>query len=163
MRASVGDRIMVASTVVDQPPRDGRVVEVRHPDGSPPYLVEWSDTGERTLLFPGADSRVSTHEHKSDQSTRASAATATEKVWTVQVHVREEGDETSATAVLGVEAPARLDARGTSHRNPHDPASAIIGDEVAVARALRMLADRLLETAQSDISISTGVPADRPA
>lgn len=154
---------MVASTVVDQPPRDGQVVEVRHPDGSPPYLVEWSDTGERTLLFPGADSRVSTHERAAEQAGRASATQATEKVWTVQVRVHEEGDETTATAVLGVAAPARLDAEGSSHRNPRDPANAIIGDEVAVARALRMLADRLLETAQSDISISTGVPADRPA
>ncbi len=163
MKASVGDRIVVASTIVDQPPRDGRVIEVKHPDGSPPYLVEWSDTGERTLLFPGADSRVSTQEREAEDAKRSSTSTATEKVWTVQVRVHEEGDDTTATAVLGVMAPARLDAQGLSHRNPHDRANAIIGDEVAVARALRLLADRLLETAQSDISISTGIPAERPA
>lgn len=163
MKASVGDRIVVASTIVDQPPRDGRVIEVRHPDGSPPYLVEWSDTGERTLVFPGADSRVSTQEHDAEEARRSAASPESEKIWTVQVRLHEEGDDTTATAVLGVTAPARLDAQGHSHRNPHDPSNAIIGDEVAVARALRLLADRLMETAQSDISISTGIPAERPA
>lgn len=158
MRASVGDRIVVASTIVDQPPRDGRVVEVRHPDGSPPYVVEWSDTGEQTLLFPGPDTRVDTGEPAPEAA--GSAASAVEKTWTVHVRISEHGDDTAAVAVLGVDGPTRLDAEGRSHRNPDDPRSPVIGDEVAVARALRLLADRLLETAESDISISTGVPAE---
>lgn len=58
MLASVGDVIHVTSGVVDGVVREGRVVEVRHPDGSPPYVVEWADTGERTLVFPGPDTRV---------------------------------------------------------------------------------------------------------
>ena len=58
MRASVGDTIIVASSVVDGAVREGRVVEVRHPDGTPPFEVEWADTGERTLVFPGPDTRV---------------------------------------------------------------------------------------------------------
>lgn len=58
MRASVGDKIIVASNVVDGAVREGRVVEIRHPDGTPPFEVEWSDTGERTLVFPGPDTRV---------------------------------------------------------------------------------------------------------
>lgn len=58
MKAAVGDVIIVASSVLDGAVREGRVVEVRHPDGSPPFEVEWSDTGERTLVFPGPDTRV---------------------------------------------------------------------------------------------------------
>lgn len=58
MKASVGDTIIVASNVVDGAVREGRIVEVRHPDGTPPFEVEWSDTGERTLVFPGPDTRV---------------------------------------------------------------------------------------------------------
>lgn len=58
MKASVGDTVVVTSHVVDGAVREGRVVEVRHPDGSPPFLVEWADTGERTLVFPGPDTRV---------------------------------------------------------------------------------------------------------
>lgn len=58
MRASVGDTIIVASNVVHGAVREGRVIEVRHPDGTPPFEVEWSDTGEHTLVFPGPDARV---------------------------------------------------------------------------------------------------------
>lgn len=58
MKASVGDTLVVTSSVVDGVVRDGRIVEVRHPDGSPPYVVEWSDTGERSVVVPGPDSRV---------------------------------------------------------------------------------------------------------
>lgn len=156
MKASVGDRIVVASTIVDQPTRDGRVVEVRHEDGSPPYVVEWSDTGERTLVFPGPDTHVS---HPSEPRTPAPAPESTAKTWSVRIRIDEHGDDTTATAVLGVEGPQALDAIGRTHRNPDDPPSATIGDEVAVARALRLLADRLVETAGSEISAATGHPA----
>ena len=28
---------------------------MRHEDGSPPYVVRWSDTGDQALFFPGPD------------------------------------------------------------------------------------------------------------
>lgn len=166
MKANVGDRLVTASTIVDQPPRDGRVVELRHEDGSPPFVVEWSDTGERTLVFPGPD----THVVAATGEQAAGPSSSGVKTWTVQIRITEEGDATSATALLGAGGPepAQGDAGrtgdaahtwnavGSSRRNPSDPASPLIGDEVAVARALRLLADRLMETADADISSSTG-------
>ena len=32
--------------------------EVRHADGTPPYVVRWSDTGYEALVYPGADAFV---------------------------------------------------------------------------------------------------------
>ena len=58
MRAAVGDRMVVAGTHLDEPARDGEVLEVRGPDGAPRYLVRWSDTGHITLFFPGPDARI---------------------------------------------------------------------------------------------------------
>jgi hypothetical protein len=58
MFAKAGDRLLVHSRHVGGPVRDGEILEVRHPDGSPPYLVRWSDTGHETLVFPGADAEV---------------------------------------------------------------------------------------------------------
>ena len=52
MRARVGDRIILAAEHIDQPTRDGEVLEVRGDDGGPPYLVRWSD-GHTGLIFPG--------------------------------------------------------------------------------------------------------------
>jgi len=58
MFASVGDRLVVRSNHVDGPVRDGEIIEVRHEDGSPPYVVRWSDTGHEALVFPGPDAEV---------------------------------------------------------------------------------------------------------
>lgn len=46
--------------------------------------------------------------------------------------------------------------RGHARRSTDDISVPEIGDEVAVARALRRLADRLLDTAEQDISGVTG-------
>ena len=46
MRATPGDRIILAGELVDQPTRTGEVLEARGPDGAPPYVVRWR-TGTR--------------------------------------------------------------------------------------------------------------------
>ena len=58
MFAAVGDRLVVKSTHVGGPVRDGEILEVRGPQGSPPYLVRWSDNGHETLVYPGPDAQV---------------------------------------------------------------------------------------------------------
>ncbi|GAA1542311.1 DUF1918 domain-containing protein [Nocardioides humi] len=63
MFASVGDRLVIRSHTVGGPVRDGEIIEVRHDDGSPPYVVRWSDTGRETLYFPGPDADVEHFEH----------------------------------------------------------------------------------------------------
>ena len=63
MFAAPGDRLVVHSQHVDGPERDGEIIEVRHADGSPPYLVRWSDTGHESLVFPGPDATVENFQH----------------------------------------------------------------------------------------------------
>jgi hypothetical protein len=173
MKASVGDRILIASNRLDHPLREGRVVEVRHPDGTPPYVVEWFDTGQIGLLFPGPDAFV---EHPAaapgdTQPVRPEAPKPREsssspdpagqprhvKSWQVEVSLFESGDETSAHAVLVAEVPG-IEARGWAHRRPGDADVPEIGDEIAVARALRRLSDRLLGIAADDITEIEGQP-----
>ncbi|WP_434081004.1 DUF1918 domain-containing protein [Sanguibacter sp. Z1732] len=50
---------MIESAQVGQPPRDGEVLEVRGPDGAPPWVVRWSGEDVGNLYFPGPDTRVS--------------------------------------------------------------------------------------------------------
>src|ERR1019366_6825999 len=66
------------------------------------------------------------------------------------------GDDTSANVVLLSDAPTHVTARGQSHRRDREAAVPEIGDEVAVARALRHLADQLLESAAQHIEAVTG-------
>jgi hypothetical protein len=64
MRAAPGDRLVIRSVHLDLPVRDAEVLEVRHADGSPPYVVRWSDTGHEALVFPGPDAYVEHVEHE---------------------------------------------------------------------------------------------------
>jgi hypothetical protein len=56
--ATPGDRLVIRSLHVDGHVRDGEILEVRHDDGTPPYVVRWSDTGHEALVFPGPDAFV---------------------------------------------------------------------------------------------------------
>lgn len=58
MYAETGDRLVVQSAHLDTPARDAKILEVRNADGSPPYLVRWSDTGHEALVYPGPDAHV---------------------------------------------------------------------------------------------------------
>jgi hypothetical protein len=58
MRAQVGDRLVAEGTHVGDSRRVGVVVEVRHPDGTPPYVVRWLDNEHEALVFPGPDARI---------------------------------------------------------------------------------------------------------
>lgn len=76
--------------------------------------------------------------------------------WRVLVTLFEQGDLTHARAVLYGDSPMPIEATGYSLRGPGDAAAPEIGDEVAVARALRHLADHLLDIAAADIEQLTG-------
>ncbi|MBQ0890649.1 DUF1918 domain-containing protein [Streptomyces sp. RM72] len=58
MYAHLGDRLIVESPSTGVTRRDGEIVGLHHDDGTPPYDVRWSDTGDVTLVFPGPDARV---------------------------------------------------------------------------------------------------------
>ena len=58
MHAQPGDWLIVEGGGDHGPTRRGLIEEVHSPDGSPPYLVHWSDTGHRALTFPGPDAYV---------------------------------------------------------------------------------------------------------
>jgi len=64
MFAAVGDRLIVKSHYVDGPTRDAEILEVRNADGSPPYVVRWSDDGHEALVFPGPDALVEHFTHE---------------------------------------------------------------------------------------------------
>jgi hypothetical protein len=58
LRASPGDRLVVHGHHLGQPGRDAEILEVKGPDGTPPYVVRWADTGRVGVLYPGSDASV---------------------------------------------------------------------------------------------------------
>ncbi|MFC6884709.1 MULTISPECIES: DUF1918 domain-containing protein [Actinomadura] len=61
MNATVGDRLHVHGNVVGQPDRSGEIVEVRGPEGAPPYVVRFED-GATRLVYPGPDAVIESPE-----------------------------------------------------------------------------------------------------
>ena len=75
MKAHVGERLVVKATHLDEPVRDGRILEVHGRDGGPPYVVEWSDNGHVSLIYPGSDAFVD-HLDEHDEHEEGPAATS---------------------------------------------------------------------------------------
>lgn len=172
MRAHPGDRIVLAPVILEGPVRDGEVLEARGPDGSPPFLVRWSD-GHVGLLYPGPGSVLrigastspdegaqSVHPAESVTPSTPPPAPANSRChvrdWQARISIFGSDDETDARVVLLADSPTHLTASSHSHRGSGDSATPEVGDEVAVARALRRLADQLLERAAGDIEQLTG-------
>src|ERR1035437_1920869 len=88
MKAQVGDRIMLAGTRVDDPVRDGEVLEVKGIDGGAPYMVRWSD-GHTGLVYPGpgAVMRVESDSDVPGRSEETIRTAQRSKTWRVQVSV----------------------------------------------------------------------------
>lgn len=64
LHAAVGDRLVVRR--LHGPVRDAEIIEVRHADGTPPYVVRWSDTGHEALVYPGSDAHVQHFGHEEE-------------------------------------------------------------------------------------------------
>ena len=157
MRATPGDHIILAGELVDQPTRAGEVLEARGTDGGPPYVVRWED-GHTSTMFPGPGAvlRITESAAVHSEELVAKPELGTLREWSVRVTIFEQGDDTTATVALLADSAQAITARGTSHRGGRDVEVAHIGDEVAVARALRRLADHLLTQAEHDIESTTG-------
>lgn len=76
--------------------------------------------------------------------------------WSVDIQLFEGDEDTSARATLtsgsGSDQRRTLTGTGRAHRKEGDVPVAEIGAEIAAARALRNLADKLLNAASEDIS-----------
>ncbi|MFJ5547461.1 DUF1918 domain-containing protein [Streptomyces sp. NPDC093225] len=69
LHAEVGDQIVIGGPTVGSPGRDGEVIALHHPDGTPPYDVRWSDTGRTSVFFPGPDARIKHLHHRTSAPT----------------------------------------------------------------------------------------------
>ncbi len=56
--AAIGDELIIRSPRLEGRVRDGEILEVRGRNGSPPYVVRWSDNGHESLIFPGSDAMI---------------------------------------------------------------------------------------------------------
>lgn len=82
---------------------------------------------------------------------------------TINMQVVEAGSKTTADVSMITGDGQALHGHGTARRHPDDPEVPMIGDEVAVARALFELAHKLLGTAAHEIEERQHRPVHLPA
>ena len=153
MKAQIGDQVIVASAQPGAAARTGTIVGLRHPDGTPPYVVRWTDTGQEGVYFPRHDGRIESIDLRDARVAAQPSRIAGTKRWVVDVELVEDGAETTARAVLRLDDGRSVEGRhGRAVRAPDDKELPRVGDEVAVARALHHLADTLLADASSTMS-----------
>jgi hypothetical protein len=68
----------------------------------------------------------------------------------ITLHVAEDETNTVVHTVLDLRGD-HFESTGKSRRNPIDPPTPLVGEELAVARALQDLAGQLIEAAQTKI------------
>jgi hypothetical protein len=73
-----------------------------------------------------------------------------EKDVTLSIHIEEDDTDTTARAVLELRGD-RFEATGKARRNPIDPVKPVIGEELAIARALRKLESQITDAAEEKI------------
>lgn len=83
----------------------------------------------------------------------------TTKKWSVDIVIDEHEDRTRARARLHNPDASEVVGTGFARLNPEDVNVPMIGDELAVSRALSDLAHRLLDLAADDIEAVTHEPA----
>jgi hypothetical protein len=76
--------------------------------------------------------------------------TPIDKDITLDLHIEEDDTSTNVTAVLDIRGD-HFEASGRARRNPSDKSMPVIGEELAVARALQALAGEVMEGAQTKI------------
>lgn len=68
----------------------------------------------------------------------------------LSIHLIEDDTTTSAVATLDLRGD-HFEAKATAKRNPVDPERPLIGEELAIARALSKLEDQIMDAAQEKI------------
>jgi hypothetical protein len=74
---------------------------------------------------------------------------------TLSIHLEEDEAQTVATTILNLRGD-HFEAKGAARRNPTDPPRPVIGEELAIARALTRLEDQLTEAAWRKIEKFVG-------
>lgn len=69
---------------------------------------------------------------------------------TLSIHIEEDDTDTTAKAVLHLRGD-HFEATGKARRNPVDPVKPVIGEELAIARALRKLESQITDAAEEKI------------
>jgi Rv2632c-like/Domain of unknown function (DUF1918) len=140
MQIKAGDRIEVTTNTLGVAPRRGAVLEAM---GSGGLRVQWDD-GHESMFMPGSNCRVMSSEADgSNTQVRLGCH--------IDIAITEDDTQCMATARV-VTSQGFFEGHGVARRKPGDPQIPLIGEELAIGRALRVLSDQLMAAATEQIA-----------
>ena len=87
MHAKLGDTLHIRAHHTDVPDQWGRIIEIRGPEGTPPYLVEFPN-GHTSLVFPGPDAIIEPGRAEGGSAGRGEALESAAAAHGRRVHAR---------------------------------------------------------------------------
>jgi len=147
MQAHAGDRVVVEGAKVGQAARRGEVVEVLRGAGGDRLRVRWDGDRHESVLAPGSDLRV-----ERGESTGPDRA-----AMRVDVTLTEDPDHCEVVARTRVR-DREFSGWGRAQRHPTDPQMPVVGEELAMARALADLSHQLVGAAADSLESALGRP-----
>lgn len=139
MDCKAGDRIEVTLNSVGAQPRVGSVLAATSTGG---LRVLWND-GHETVFFPAGNCRVVPSEN-GDRNGSIHVGLH------IDVDVVEDPDACTASASV-MTNHGLMRAEGVARRKPADPNIPMVGEELAIGRALVDLGDQLMSAASDDL------------
>ena len=147
MEAHIGDHVVVEGTKVGQPQRRGQVLEILRGAGGDRLRVRWEGTDHETVLAPGPD-----------MSVEGGGDTMVERAsMRIDVSLSEDTDHCEAIARVRMR-DRDFAGWGRARRHPADPAMPVVGEELAVARAMSDLSHQLVVAAADSLESALGRP-----
>lgn len=147
MEVHVGDHVVVESAKVGQARRRGEVLEILRGAAGNRLRVRWEGDEHESVVTPGSDMFVESPaaEHLDRTSLR------------VDVAITEDADHCDAVARVRVR-DRDFSGWGRARRHPADPQMPLVGEELAVARALSDLSHQLVGAAADSLESALGRP-----
>jgi hypothetical protein len=147
MEVHVGDHVIVEAAKVGQARRRGEVLEILRGASGNRLRVRWEGDDHESVVTPGSDMFVESP--ASEYLDRTSLR--------VDVAISEDADHCDAVARIRVR-DRDFSGWGRARRHPADPQMPLVGEELAVARALSDLSHQLVVAAADSLESALGRP-----
>ncbi len=147
MEAHIGDHVIVEGAKVGHARRKGEVLEILHGAGGNRLRVRWEGDDHESVIAPGPDMRIETGEGGGvDRSSLR-----------IDISMTEDADHCEAVARVRLHE-REFSGWGRARRNPSDPEMPVVGEELAVARALSEVSHQLVVAAADSLESALGRP-----
>ena len=147
MEAHIGDHVIVEGAKVGLARRRGEVLEILHGAGGDRLRVRWEGDDHESVIAPGPDMRIA-----------AGDGDAVDRL-SLRIDITMTEDANHCEAVARVRLRGReFSGWGRARRNPSDPEMPVVGEELAVARALSEVSHQLVVAAADSLESALGRP-----